>query len=601
MRFLVPAAAAGLVAVPAITLLYFLKVKGPEVKVASLLLWPRHLADRQANIPWKRLRISALLLAQLLVAVAAAFALMRPGLAGAAAPASTTVAMIDGSATMRATDVAPSRFEAAVGRVRRMADGLENGQKLAVVVLGQHAQLLAPATADRGSLRAALNRARPSGEAANLEEGISLANAIIGGRPASSVVLFSDGNARQPSAPPPLAAPLRYEPLGTSTENAAMEAVGRTPQGEIFLRAANRGGTTRDASIELRADGRLVDVLPIRLEAGSSVETTWPRLPADTQVLEARLAPADDFALDDSSWLVTAPPADRRVLVVTRGNGFLTRALSLRKDLKLTTVAPDAYRPGDYDLSIFDGWVPPGPLPSPAVVIAPPPGSGPLPSGPEIDPGGLLPASPREPLLQYVSLRDVHVQASYSVTVPDDWRVVVSGANGPLLLVHQGEPRLAQLTFDIHRSDLPLRAAFPVLLQNLVSQLLPGGFENQVLPLGRPVRIVTGPDTRAVSVTSPGGYEADLAPPYPATLEDTSQPGVYTVRQTGPTETVTSRFVVVLDDPEQSDIAPGERPLVRATVRAGEAAPRGTLEIWPWLVGLAIVGLLVEWVVYLRG
>jgi hypothetical protein len=29
--------------------------------------------------------------------------------------------------------------------------------------------------------------------------------------------------------------------------------------------------------------------------------------------------------------------------------------------------------------------------------------------------------------------------------------------------------------------------------------------------------------------------------------------------------------------------------------------PRGTIEIWPWLVGIALALLAAEWVVYLRG
>src|SRR5581483_11111645 len=104
--------------------LYFLKVKRPEVRVANLVLWSRHQADRQANAPWQRLRWSALLLLQLLAALALALAVLRPGLPGAAGIASTTVVVIDGSASMNATDVAPTRFAAAVDRTRRLAGEL---------------------------------------------------------------------------------------------------------------------------------------------------------------------------------------------------------------------------------------------------------------------------------------------------------------------------------------------------------------------------------------------------------------------------------------------------------------------------------------------
>lgn len=601
MEIQAPAAVTAFLALPLIVVLYLLKVKGRDVPVSRLFLWPVHLADRQADTPWKRPRRSWLLLAQLLVAAAVAVALMRPGLVGAGGVARTTVVLIDTSPSMQATDVAPSRFRVAVNRARDLAGQLGEGQEMAVVALGDHAQLLAPPTSDVSTLRAALSRVRPSGVAAGLEEGIAVANAVLAGRGEGSVVLLSDGYLQRTEAPPRLSAPLTYESIGKSGSNVALETMGRTPEGDVFLRVANSGATAQNREIELRADGRLVDALDVRAEAGSSTEAVWPRLPAGTEVLEARLTPADDLGLDDTAWLVVAVSPPRKVVLVTEGNGFLAHALSLLADVDLTVVTPAEYAPGTADLSVFDGFVPDGALPSPALVIDPPPGKGPVVAGGPIDPGPLLPPAPRDPLLQHVSLGDVHVQSAASVKPPPGWRTVVEAANGPLLVVSQGEPRLAQLNFDLHDSDLPLRAAFPILVQNLVSHLTPGPLDQRVVALGQPVRLPAGPDARSVTVTTPDRRTADLAPPYPATFNDTTAPGVYTVEETGPGGTTTSRFVVQLQDPEQSRIAPGEQPLVRTTAAAPGDAPRGTKELWPWVAALVLLGLAVEWVVFLRG
>lgn len=601
MEFLSPWAAAGFLVVPAILALYILKVRRPESPVASFVLWPSHLADRQANAPWRRLRPSWLLIIQLLVAAALAAALMRPGLVGAGSVDKTTVVLIDGSPSMLATDVKPSRFAAAVQRAGQLADRLGEGSQMAIVLLGQHAQLLANATSDTASLRAALARARPSGQAANLEEGISVANAVLAGRPQGSVVLYSDGHTRPPASPLRLFAPLSYESIGTASANVAIETVGRTEAGEIFVRIANLGSQPVERRIELRSDGQLTDVLPVRIAPNSTAEPVWNGLPADAGILEARLAPGDDFALDDTAWLLTSPVTPRRLLLVTEGNGFLARALEIQPNVDVEVVAPADYQPGTHDLTIFDGFVPDGTLPQPALVVAPPLGKGAVPAGPPIDPGGLLPATPREPLLQYVTLRDVHVRSASSVEVPAGWRTVIAGANGPLLVVRQGEPRMAQLNFDIHDSDLPLRAAFPVLVKNLLSYLLPGGFDNQVLALGQPVSTSAGAGAEFVEVTTPDDSVIRLRPPFPATFEDTSRPGVYSVRERRPGQVIANRFVVQLQDPGQSRIAPGERPVVLTASRPTADAPRGTLEIWPWLVALAIVGLLFEWAVFLRG
>jgi hypothetical protein len=212
-----------------------------------------------------------------------------------------------------------------------------------------------------------------------------------------------------------------------------------------------------------------------------------------------------------------------------------------------------------------------------------------------------LPANASDPLLLDVHLRDVHVQVAGRVTnLPAGWRTSIAAADDPLLLVHEGDPRIAELTFDLHHSDLPLRAAFPILVQNLLAYLLPGGFENQVFPAGRPVTLAAEPDARWLEVTTPQGRTVHMTPPF-APFTDTSVPGVYSVREQVQAGVRASRFVVQFQDPAMSRIAPGAAPLVQASDKPRGALLRGTLEVWPWLAAAALVLLLVEWAVFLRG
>jgi len=599
MQFLLPGAGLALLTVPAIVLLYFLKVRRPEVRVSTLMFWRRFVADRQANAPWQRLRLSLLLLLQLLGAFVLGVGLMRPGVVGAAGIDATTVVMIDASPSMAATDVSPSRFGAAVERARSLAGQLQPGQEMALILLGDHAQLLAAPTGDSSLLRSALDRARLSGTAGDFAEGISLANSILSGRPGGSIILFSDGHSRPPSSPARVVAPLTYQSIGSTGENVAIETMTRSSSGSVFLRVTNYGRTTRDLKIEWRADGRLADVVPIKIDGNTTTDLTWSRLPASTQVLEAKLTPGDAFALDDTAWLVIAEPPHHSVVLVTAENGFMQKALKLRPGLDLTTVKPADYKPGRYDLVIFDGFVPAGKLPEPALLINPPPGEGPVPLGGAVDPGSVLPGDVRDPLLSHVSLKEVHIQSAATVKPPTGWRTVISAAAGPLLLVKEGEPRDALLTFDLHHSDLPLQAAFPILVQNLLDYLLPGGFENQVFAPGQPVTLIAEPDARWADVTGPDGHTTRLAPaPYPP-FTATARPGVYTVRQQLSSGERLSRFVVQLQNPSISRIAPGAGPFVQPLDRPAGPLPRGTLEIWPYLVAAAIVVLVLEWLVYL--
>src|SRR5262249_34687873 len=138
------------------------------------------------------------------------------------------------------------------------------------------------------------------------------------------------------------------------------------------------------------------------------------------------------------------------------------------------------------------------------------------------------------------------------------------------------------------------------LVKNLLDYLLPGGFENQVFAPGDAVTLIAEPGARYADVTAPDGRAARLMPPFPP-FTATDVPGVYTVRQQLASGTRLSRFVVQLQDQSMARIAPGAAPLIQATDQPRGPVPRGTLEIWPWLVVGGLVLLVAEWFVYLRG
>lgn len=603
LQLIAPIGLVALLAIPAILLLYFLKVKRPEIRVATIMFWRPYMADRQANAPWQRLRTSLLLIVQLAAALSLALALIRPGVIGAAGVGTTTVVLLDASPSMRSTDVQPSRFGAAQDQAKQRAGQLSPGEEMAIVLVSEHAQLLAAPTADTSVLNAAIDRAHPGGASGDLGEAISLADAILVGRPGGSILLIGDGHATQPAAPPALAAPLTYIPVGSTGENLAIETISRQTD-VVFVRVANFGRATKDAKVEMYADGRYVDALPLHIEGNNSTDVTWNHLPSGTQVLEARLSPHDAFALDDSAWLVTSAPPKHKVLLVTSENGYMQTALTKLKQpsLDVTLQTPDQYKPGQYDLYVFDGFLPPGPnLPEPALVINPPAGKGPVPAGEQIDPGGTLPANPREPLLRYVDLRDVRVQSASKVTTPSGWRTLISATDDPLVMVREGEPRTVEFTFDVHHSNLPLRAAFPILIQNLATYLLPGGFENQAYPPGSAVSLAPEPDTKTLTVTTPAGRTVKMQPPF-APFNDTADPGVYSVVQQGQAaQTRVSHFVVQLQDQGVSRIQPGAAPVTQEAAKPSGPLPRGTLELWPWIAAAALGLLALEWFVFLRG
>src|SRR5436190_9358082 len=127
MNLLVPAALAFAVIIPIILLLYFMRPKRQERVVGSTLLWQRALQDIKASHPWQRLRVTPLLLLQLLAAIAIVLILARPAIFSNSPISGNTIIILQSSASMQATDVAPNRFGSAKNTIADLIDSMGSG------------------------------------------------------------------------------------------------------------------------------------------------------------------------------------------------------------------------------------------------------------------------------------------------------------------------------------------------------------------------------------------------------------------------------------------------------------------------------------------
>src|SRR5881227_4239882 len=135
MSLLIPAALAFGIIIPIILLLYFMRPRRQERVIGSTLLWQQALQDLQASRPWQRLRITPLLLLQLLAAIFIVLILARPAIFLRSPISGDTIIILQASASMQATDVAPNRFEAARSRIADLINGLGPGDHISLIAM----------------------------------------------------------------------------------------------------------------------------------------------------------------------------------------------------------------------------------------------------------------------------------------------------------------------------------------------------------------------------------------------------------------------------------------------------------------------------------
>ena len=630
MNFLNPAAFALGLLIPILIAMYLLKLRRTEQEVSSVFLWRRMVRDIEANAPWQKLQRNLLLLLQLLFLIVLILALARPFTWKLGAGGQAAIFIMDTSASMAAGDVPPSRMEEAKAQARQLVNGLSEETRITVIAAGQGAQVLAASSQDRRQVLLAIDSLQPGTSGSDLTAALQLASAIAARQPDTEIMVLSDGRVTLPERLA-IRGRLSYYPIGLNGDNQAISlfTLEATAGGNLtaFVQVTNYNDQPSQRRLELYSSGPiLINVYDLEIQPKSQHVVLAEDLPPETRLVEARLTGTDALPLDDHAWAVYRPTNPAAVTLVTEGNIFLQTALGLLPGVNVTNVRPKEWDTSTggvtpllpvtqtTSLTILDGYVPiTSTLPAGNLFyIAPLRSTTYFSVTGSVDTPVLRAVSTDDPLLSNVNLAGVNVLDSAQIALPDWARPVIvgdtnQGSNGvvttPLLFAGEVDGRrVAVLAFDIHRSDLPLQVAFPLLLSNLLDWLAPGGNDaipTQVAP-GVAVVIQVPLDVDLVSVTPPDGSRIQLSPQAGrVTLADTSQLGVYQLIW-GEAETV--EFAVNLFNPQESDL----RPLLSLPVAGVESLDvnsrpqQARREWWRPLAFAALGVMMAEWLVYQR-
>src|SRR5512143_3412793 len=268
MQFLTPLGflLAGL-AIP-ILLLYMLKLRRKQVQVSSTFLWEQLLRDQQANAPWQKLKRNLLLILQLLILAALVIAVARPALQVPTVASGSVIVLLDGSASMNATDVRPSRFEQARKSVQAIISGLSNNSSMTLILAANSPQTLISAETDKSALKQALDKARVSQGHADWQAAFALAAGAARSNPGkATTVIVSDGGLPE-SGLPALPGDVRYIPIGASSDNLAVSALALRPAQkgpQLFAEASNYGETDRTILLSIYFNNELIDARQLTL------------------------------------------------------------------------------------------------------------------------------------------------------------------------------------------------------------------------------------------------------------------------------------------------------------------------------------------------
>lgn len=608
LNFLAPSAFVFAAALPVVVVLYLLKRKRVIKLVSSTLLWQRFLSETQASAPFQKLRKNWLLFLQLLLLAIAVFALARPYFAARMKPAQLRVVILDASASMQATDESPSRFEQARTEAMKWVDALANGDQMVILQAGANTEVKQPATSEKAALRRALQACSCSDGPTRLVPALRIADSLVRDQRGAEIHLFSDGAVSDLSEFENRALPLVYHKVGKGSNNIGITALDARSNPEnprqraVYVSVANFSTNVAQTDLELLLDGRLMETRPLSIPGGETAPQVFFATQTRDGVFTVRSTAKDDLSADDQASIVSLLPKPVRVLLVTRGNHIVEKALRSVVNVQLSTASDLTDSAAAFDLVVLDGVIP-GVWPRGNVLAIHVINTNWVPDVTKLQEPPIVDWKSSHPVLRYAAFDNVQVAESFAARLPT-WAVsLVDSPQAPIMLAGElGRQRIIWIGFDILESNWPLRWSFPIFFVNAVEWLDPSNIKSGQLLVkaGEAFHLPLAHPEKTAQVTVPGGATRSVPLDENATeliFGETYKQGTYRVR-VGTNDTV---FCVNLLDAAESNLKPrDELELGKYTKVAATTMQRANMELWRTIAGVALGVLLFEWWFYHR-
>jgi hypothetical protein len=547
MNFLAPQFLWAFLAVPLVIALHFIRTRRRKETVSALFLWQQ---AREVAQQKRRFSASWLLLLQLLFVCLAALALARPSLM-VEAPVDR-VFIIDASASMAARDGDGVRLDKARAEAEAL---LRESGRVALIRAGLDATVVETFSDDNRRIRHALQDFVAVDPRSDLQRGLELAEAIA---PEAVLHVFSDA-----SLPSGSQAVFHY--LGGDAQNVGISAFELRGQ-EAFISVVGNNPRPEEVNLRLERDNSLVAETTVRVSATSPADVLLAT-GGEPGFYRARLeAPAwDALELDNVAYagsralrVLQAPPSQ----TVERA----LRALPGVADVRVVESLPE--NTAGYDVVVIVGATPQSLPPGRYLIFAP--------QRPSPSYRSIIDWDRSDPLLRFVDLTGVVVaEGGESRPLPEaPWRTMAQLDSLAPAIERVASPELEVVFLNFHPSqtDLVNRTAFPILLYNIFE-----AFRGEDrLALGS----LLPPDERVLV----NGVETSR--------ERALTPGVYTMAGRS--------YSVSLLSAEETRLPPAAVVETAPLPEAPEASPQ-PLETALWLVALALLLLLGEWLLWSRG
>jgi len=613
MQIANPSALLALGLIPVLILIHSLRPKPKQVEVTSLFLWQEALKEKRGGLRIQRIIRNLPLLLQILAVILATVALAKPVWFYTSNIKGDVILVLDSSASMKTRTASGIRFDQAKKEALKIINELPKDSKILIIEAGSRPALKSVFSDDKKELKRIVEGIKPTDSPGRIEKALYLALSFMNPERDDWTFLITDGAeghfeklSRIHQKVRPILVSGGERNIGI-TKFEFRQELDFEDRYEIMVEVKNFNQNPVLCPIHLTLDENTIVRKTIGLRALEKRLLIFPYSGLIAGTGQVTLKVNDDFPVDNKAYTVLNTSKDIWILLVTKGNYFLRKLLEAYPNFMINSVRqiiPSSWadQTERHDMVILDRIHPPSTEKGNFLLIESFSPSIPLLKIGEIDNPKVLDWDRRNPLLANLDLSGLTIEHAAQVKAEKTLRPIVeSGQTGLMYSYEKSGLRAVFLCFDLTRSDLPLRVAFPVMMSNIFQWLHPNKlrFSSSQIKAGRSFAVYLEPRTKNFSIRTPSGkWEKHQAKSNPFYYTNTSEVGIYSVVEGEKWR----YFAVNLADESESDI---RAPMVELPAKGAAVnldSEPATVELPLWIIFLlsASIILILEWYFWLK-
>ncbi len=517
----------GLLALVPIIILYMLRPEREIELVPSNYLWQQMQEQLMAVKKISKLKKNLLLLLDILI-VLFITALLLGLFINVDQESKEVVILLDGSMSMNANDIKPSRFARAQTEAIAYIDKLADDSMVSLIYLANQPELVYHQQSGKRVIKSGIKKLKPSyneWQTADLKTFLNGLNLSEN----SQLIYFGDRN-------------LSFAEvflLKRDDNNLILkELTANQSQDELLVMATvdNRGSGAQTVEISLYNDKDYLETVAVEVAARSEAKVFFSPLPTGFTNLRAEIDNEDILALDNTRFLVRQGATIPKVAFISDGNFFVEKFLAL-KDFEVYKMSPKDYSQLDgFDLYIFDSFLPKNlPVDGNMLFLDPPSTIADL----GVDVKGYV-ENPQfdkteHSINKFTENSSFKLRSSWLYDVGAGKDTILKAMDGALALdFMKDRQRIVIFGFDFRYSDLPLDTQFPIYMNNIFTYLLSQKMtaENSY-KLGQVVLINSLPTASEIKVIKPDKKQVLLNDSDNGVFKDANLLGIYKIEQAG--------------------------------------------------------------------